>query len=125
MYVAIVRAIASGGYRIGLSTDPSRKPLRYVPYSAAMRLKTDWDGMLSQRNYSTIELVSRIENRAEILNMMADAPKKNVLNIEAWAPDPLLETNKEMLLPLERITDSAMVSKLVTCMSNQESRDGR
>jgi len=33
-----------------------------------MRLKTDWDAMLSQRNYSTIELVSRIENRADLLN---------------------------------------------------------
>ena len=31
-----------------------------------------------------------------------------------------LETNKDMLLPLERITDSAMVSKLVACLSNRE-----
>jgi len=33
-----------------------------------------------------------------------------------------LEPNKEMLLPLEHITEAAMVSKLVTCMSNQEVR---
>ena len=31
-----------------------------------------------------------------------------------------MEPNKEMLLPLEHITEAAMVSKLVTCMSNQE-----
>ena len=58
--------------------------------------------------------------KAELLNLIADAPKKNVLNIPAWAPERLLEPNKEMLLPLEHITEAAMVSKLVTCMSNQE-----
>ena len=58
---------------------------KWVPYSAAMaaamRLQTDWNNMLSQKNYSTIEMVSRIECKAELLNSMADAPKKNVLNI--------------------------------------------
>ena len=54
---------------------------KWVPYSAAMRLQTDWNNMLSQKNYSTIEMVSRIECKAELLNLMADAPKKNVLNI--------------------------------------------
>ena len=56
---------------------------KWVPYSAAMRLQTDWNNMLSQKNYSTIEMVSRIECKAELLNLMADAPKKNVLNIPA------------------------------------------
>ena len=56
---------------------------KWVPYSAAMRLLTDWNNMLSQKNYSTIEMVSRIEMKAELLNLMADAPKKNVLNIPA------------------------------------------
>ena len=64
---------------------------KWVPYSAAMRLLTDWNNMLSQKNYSTIEMVSRIEMKAELLNLMADAPKKNVLNIPAWAPETLLE----------------------------------
>ena len=54
---------------------------QWVPYSAAMRLLTDWNNMLSQKNDSTIEMVSRIECKAELLNSMADAPKKNVLNI--------------------------------------------
>ncbi len=64
---------------------------KWVPYSATMRLLTDWNNMLSQKNYSTIEMVSRIEMKAELLNLMADAPKKNVLNIPAWAPETLLE----------------------------------
>ena len=98
---------------------------QWVPYSAAMRLLTDWNNMQSQKNYTTIEMASRIECKAELLNLIADAPKKNILNIPAWAPERLLEPNKEMLLPLEHITEAAMVSKLVTCMSNQESRDGR
>jgi hypothetical protein len=65
--------------------------------------------MLSQKNYSTIEMVSRIEmtRKAELLNLIqvadrdarAAAPKKNVLNIPAWAPETLLEPSKEMLLP--------------------------
>ena len=93
---------------------------KWVPYSAAMRLQTDWNNMLSQKNYSTIEMVSRIECKARLLNLIADAPKKNILNMPAWAPERLLEPNKEMLLPLEHITEAAMVSKLVTCMSNQE-----
>ena len=58
---------------------------KWVPYSAAMRLQPEtdssWNNMLSQKNYSTIEMVSRIECKAELLNSMADAPKKNVLNI--------------------------------------------
>ena len=29
---------------------------QWVPYSAAMRLLTDWNNMQSQRNYSTIEM---------------------------------------------------------------------
>ena len=98
---------------------------KWVPYSAAMRLLTDWNNMQSQKNYTTIEMASRIECKAELLNLIADAPKKNILNIPAWAPERLLEPNKEMLLPLGHITEAAMVSKLVTCMSNQESRDGR
>ena len=93
---------------------------KWVPYSAAMRLLTDWNNMQSQKNYTTIEMASRIECKAELLNLIADAPKKNILNIPAWAPERLLEPNKEMLLPLGHITEAAMVSKLVTCMSNQE-----
>jgi len=81
---------------------------------------TDWNNMTSQKNYTTIEMVSRIECKARLLNLIADAPKKNILNMPAWAPERLLESNKEMLLPLEHITEAAMVSKLVTCMSNQE-----
>ena len=59
-------------------------------------------------------MVSRIECKAKLLNLIADAPKGNVLNLPAWAPERLLEPNREMLLPLEHITDAAMVSKLVT-----------
>ena len=76
--------------------------------------------MQSQKNYTTIEMASRIECKAELLNLIADAPEGNILNIPAWAPERLLKQNKEMLLPLERITEAAKVSKLVTCMSNQE-----
>ena len=45
---------------------------QWVPYSAAMRLQTDWNNMLSQKNYSTIEMVSRIEMKAarELLNLI-------------------------------------------------------
>ena len=64
---------------------------KWVPYSAAMRLLTDWNSMLSQKNYSTIEMVSRIEMKAELLNLMADAPKKNVFSFPARAPETLLE----------------------------------
>ena len=95
---------------------------KWVPYSAALRLLGDWNNMQSQKNYTTIEMVSRIECKAELLNLIADALEGNILNIQvpAWAPERLLKQNKEMLLPLERITEAAKVSKLVTCMSNQE-----
>ena len=93
---------------------------KWVPYSAAMRLLGDWNNMQSQKNYTAIEMASRIECKAELLNLIADAPEGNILNIPAWAPERLLKQNKEMLLPLERITEAAKVSKLVTCMSNQE-----
>ena len=39
---------------------------KWVPYSLAMRLLTDWNNMLSQKNYSTIEMVSRIEMKAKL-----------------------------------------------------------
>ena len=67
-----------------------KKRVYEAPYSAAMpvRLLTDHGNWnlnnmpSSQKNdYSTIEMVSRIECKAELLNLMADAPKKNVLNI--------------------------------------------
>ena len=53
--------------------------------------------MQSQKNYTTIEMASRIECKAELLNLtrIADAPKNNILNIPAWAPD--VDFNSKLL----------------------------